>query len=108
MLFGVDFNNNATEGVRDDVKVLCGYGVTNVEGQMEKECSGHKGGGKCTQVDLCRKYNLKETGNCKVQSVDLIIDHLCNQHITRTNFKTTQSGKRNVLPVNVLRTTFCH
>lgn len=47
----MDFNNNATEGVRDYVKVLCGYGVKNAEGQLEKECSGHKGGGKCTQVD---------------------------------------------------------
>lgn len=36
----MDFNNNATEGVRDYVKVLCGYGVKNAEGQMEKECSG--------------------------------------------------------------------
>lgn len=40
-----------------EMMVLCGYDVKNVEGQMEKECSGHKGGGKCTQVDyiLCRK-----------------------------------------------------
>eukprot|EP00064_Thunnus_orientalis_P005610 superscaffoldBa00000558_g5624 len=90
VVIGVDLSGHVGEGNRDDEEVMGRYGVKerNVEGQTvvdfsegmemavvnmyfkkrEEHRVTYKSGGRCTQVDyvLCRRYNLKETGDCKV------------------------------------------
>ncbi|KAI5609712.1 hypothetical protein C0J50_5692 [Silurus asotus] len=96
MVMAGDFNGHVGEGNRGDEEVMGRYGLKerNVEGQMvvdfvkrmemavvntylkkkEDHKVTYKSGGRCTQVDyvLCRRYNLKEIGDCKVLAGDSV------------------------------------
>ncbi|KAI5610001.1 hypothetical protein C0J50_5673 [Silurus asotus] len=96
MVIESDFNGHVGEGNRSDEEVMGRYGFKerNVEGQMvvdfakrmemavvntyfkkkEDHRMTYKSGGRCTQVDyvLCRRWNLKEIGDCKVLAGDSV------------------------------------
>ncbi|KAK3513513.1 hypothetical protein QTP70_015480, partial [Hemibagrus guttatus] len=88
VVIGADFNGHVGEGHRGDEEVMGKFGVKerNLEGQMVVEFAKrmeiavlntyflltrvtYRSGGRSTQVDyiLCRRGNLKEISDCKVE-----------------------------------------